>query len=176
MSGTLRPSTWIHPKYPTSKNQNRIQNSTNSNKLLLPRPSSTPSLLNMQRTVGYPRHPLGGREAPHVAFPKSSPQAMATPGNRRALRWFMLINIYIYKYSYIYTLIYIYMNVSDFIRTHVDTYQFMHINDNIYIYIIFYSIWKKKHWTYAADCQRLTRMKLYDVWGNLISIKQASNA
>ena len=25
------------------------------------------------------------------------------------------------------------MNVSDFLRTHVDTYQFMHINDNIYI-------------------------------------------
>ena len=52
----------------------------------------------------------------------------------------MLINIYINTVIYIYTLIYIYMNVSDFLRTHVDTYQFMHINDNIYIYIIFYSI------------------------------------
>lgn len=69
------------------------------------------------------------------------------------------------------------MNVSDFLRTHVDTYQFMHINDNIYIYIYhILQYLKKKHWTYAADCQRLTRMKLYDVWGNLINIKQASNA
>lgn len=56
----------------------------------------------------------------------------------------MLINIYIYKYSYIYTLIYIYMNVSDFLRTHVDTYQFMHINDNIYIYISYSTIFEKK--------------------------------
>lgn len=66
------------------------------------------------------------------------------------------------------------MNVSDSLCTRVDTYQFIHINENIYIYIIFYL--QKMHLTYAADCQRLTRMKLYDVWGDLINIKQASNA
>lgn len=36
------------------------------------------------------------------------------------------------------------MNVSDFIRTHVDTYQFMHINDNIYIYISYSTVFEKK--------------------------------
>lgn len=36
------------------------------------------------------------------------------------------------------------MNVSDFLRTHVDTYQFMHINDNIYIYISYSTIFEKK--------------------------------